>query len=63
MGTGPAATKFLSYDFTNYSPDILRLFTDACERVGVEHRAFARRVRIYHRASVALMLEHVGLTT
>jgi hypothetical protein len=53
--------SYVSYDFTNYSADILRLFADACDLVGVEYRAYSRRVRIYRRASVALMLEHVGI--
>jgi hypothetical protein len=57
--TGPY--EYLSYDFTNHSPDILGLFADACDLVGVEYRAYAKRIRIYRRASVALMLQHVGL--
>jgi Homeodomain-like domain len=31
-----------------------------CAHVGVECRVYARHVRVYRRASVALMLEHVG---
>jgi hypothetical protein len=57
--TGPY--EYVSYDFTNHSADILKLFADACELVGVEYRAYRKRVRIYRRASVALMLEHVGI--
>jgi hypothetical protein len=57
--TGPY--EYVSYDFTNHSADILELFTDACDLVGVEYRAYTKRVRIYRRASVALMLQHVGL--
>lgn len=57
--TGPY--RYLSYDFCNYSEDILELFVAACERVGVEHRRTARRVRVNRRRSVALMTEHVGL--
>jgi hypothetical protein len=53
--------EYVSYDFTNHSGDILGLFTAACDRVGVEYRAYPKRVRIYRRASVALMLQHVGL--
>jgi Homeodomain-like domain/LAGLIDADG-like domain len=53
--------EYVSYDFTNHSADILRLFADACDLVGVEYRAYRKRVRIYRRGSVALMLEHVGL--
>jgi hypothetical protein len=49
-----------SYDFANLSSDIRLLFAATCERVGVECRVYPRRVRIYRRASVALMREHVG---
>ena len=52
---------YLSYDFKNRSADILGLFTDACELVGVEYRRYAGHVRIYRRASVALMQAEVGL--
>jgi hypothetical protein len=57
--TGPY--EYVSYDFTNHSDDILGLFAGACDLVGVEYRAYAKRIRIYRRASVALMLQHVGL--
>jgi hypothetical protein len=40
---------------------IRELFMDACDRVGVEYRAYPRYVRIYRRPSVALMRENVGL--
>jgi hypothetical protein len=49
-----------TYDFTNLSRDIRELFASTCAQVGVECRVYSRRVRIYRRASVALMLEHVG---
>ena len=39
---------------------IFSLFAGACRLVGVEYRANRNSVRIYRRASVALMLEHVG---
>ena len=58
--------EYLSYDFTNMSTDIVGLFVGACERVGVYTRPNRGsngvwHVRINRRASVALMLEHVGL--
>jgi Homeodomain-like domain len=53
--------SYVSYDFKNRSGDILGLFTDACEIAGVEYRRYSGHVRIYRRASVALMLEHVGI--
>jgi Homeodomain-like domain len=51
---------YVSYDFKNRSQDILDLFGDACELAGVEFRRYAEHIRIYRRASVALMQEHVG---
>lgn len=56
--TGPY--RYLSYDFCNFSPDILDLFGDACATVGVEHRRYEQRIRIYRRTSVALMQANVG---
>src|SRR4051812_45413324 len=52
---------YLSYDFTNLSAGILDLYAQACETVGVEYRRYARRIRIYRRASVALFERHVGV--
>jgi hypothetical protein len=49
-----------SYDFANLSHGIRDLFVATCALVGVECRAYSKNVRIYRRASVALMLEHVG---
>ena len=52
---------YLSYDFTNRSADIRELFTRVCSAVGVDCRPSGNRVRVYRRASVALLLEHVGI--
>jgi hypothetical protein len=52
---------YLSYEFSNRSQQIRELFMDACDRVDVEYRAYRRYVRIYRRASVSLMRQHVGL--
>jgi hypothetical protein len=52
---------YVSYDFSNRSPQIRELFMDACDRVDVEYRAYRRYVRIYRRTSVALMQQHVGV--
>jgi hypothetical protein len=57
--TGPY--EYLSYDFANRSRQILKVFMDACDRVDVNYRGYARHVRIYRRESVALMQEHVGV--
>ena len=53
--------EYVSYDFTNRSRDIRDLFTRVCDSVGVVCRPSRDRVRIYRRASVALMREHVGI--
>jgi Homeodomain-like domain len=53
--------EYLSYDFANYSADVLDLYAATCDQVGVEYRRYARRVRLYRRASVALFKAHVGL--
>ena len=52
--------EYESYDFANLSRDILELFVATCASVGVDCRVYDKRTRIYRRASVALMLEHVG---
>jgi hypothetical protein len=49
-----------SYSFANLSHDILGLFASTCALAGVECRVYRKYVAIYRRASVALMLEHVG---
>jgi hypothetical protein len=53
--------EYLSYCFDNRCSAIRDLFVEACGLVGVEPRASGTSVRIYRRASVALMLEHVGI--
>lgn len=60
--TGPY--EYLSYDFNNMSDDIAGLFIAACELVDLDYRANHWRswhIRINRRASVARMLEHVGV--
>jgi hypothetical protein len=63
----PQPYEYLSYCFSNKSTEIVDLFLTACGLVDVEYRAnFNPRrelwqVRVNRRASVALMLEHVGL--
>jgi len=51
---------YLSYCFDNHSEDIRNLFVETCGTVGVDCRPAGTSVRIYRRASVALMAEHVG---
>jgi len=57
--------EYPRYFFTNTSVDILRLFTDALDRVGVEwtparNGRSAQNISIARRESVALMDRHVG---
>ena len=58
--------EYLSYDFSNMSADIVRLFSFACDLVKVKYRIAHGNgrglwdVRINRRASVAAMFEHVG---
>ncbi|MFF0726536.1 helix-turn-helix domain-containing protein [Streptomyces sp. NPDC004134] len=58
--------EYPRYFFTNRSADIIRLFCDTLDRVGVEWRAGGQRARaaknisVARRASVALMDAHVG---
>lgn len=55
--------SYLSYDFANRSADILDLFEETCAAVGVDCRRYPRHIRVYRRASVAALVEHVGLKT
>ncbi|UGY90806.1 transcriptional regulator [Streptomyces gobiensis] len=57
--------EYPRYFFTNTSADIIRLFTDTLDGLGVEwkharQRRKAQMISIARRASVALMDEHVG---
>ncbi|POX40380.1 hypothetical protein C3486_14170 [Streptomyces sp. Ru73] len=57
--------EYPRYFFTNKSPDILKLCSDAFDQVGVEWRITRRgsaayNVSVARRASVALMDAHVG---
>ena len=58
--------EYARYFFTNTSTDILRIFTDALDTVGVEWKPGNQRTRtaqnisIAKRPSVALMDDHVG---
>ena len=54
------AYRYLSYDYCNFSSDILDLFASACSSVGVDYRRNGPRIRINRRASVALMQANVG---
>lgn len=53
--------EYPRYFFTNLSRDIVQLFTDTLDRLGVEWTlANARNVSVARKASVALLDSHVG---
>ncbi|MFJ5677318.1 transcriptional regulator [Streptomyces sp. NPDC093097] len=57
--------EYPRYFFTNLSSDILRLYTDALDKVGVEWKPSrqsrkAENISVAKRASVALMDQHIG---
>lgn len=63
--------EYLSFEFSNLSEDLLELFADTCESVGISYRRYpakerggrrvAGQVRINKRADVARLLHHVGI--
>lgn len=57
--------EYVSYGFSNMSKEIVDLFCSTCSLVGIRTRVNRTKnglwdVRIYQRASVALLLEHIG---
>ena len=53
--------SYTRYFFSNLSADIRGLFCATCDQVGVRWTQSNRRnISISHRASVALLDEHVG---
>lgn len=52
--------EYLSYRFSNLSPDILELFATTCQLVGLKPRSTSGQVRLNRREDVARLLEHVG---
>jgi hypothetical protein len=53
--------RYPRYEFTNYSPDIRRLCTDALDRLAIAWRTNgAVRVTVNRREAVAALDEHVG---
>jgi hypothetical protein len=53
--------EYPRYNFTNASADIRGMFTDACERLGVDWRQMnARNISVARRDSVARLDEFIG---
>jgi hypothetical protein len=53
--------EYLSYEFTNFSDDIRNMVVAICLFLDLQARSGKRQVRINRRASVARMVEHVGV--
>jgi hypothetical protein len=59
--TGGKEYRYPRYFFSNASTDIMRLFTDACETIGVRWtRLGPRQVAVSRRADVALLDTFIG---
>ena len=57
----PKRYEYPRYFFTNLSGDVIRLFTETLDRLGVEWKQpNARNISIARKASVALLDAHVG---
>jgi hypothetical protein len=57
----PKRYEYPRYFFTNVSGDVIRLFTETLDRLGVEWKQpNARNISIARKASVALLDAHVG---
>ncbi len=53
--------EYPRYQFSNRSDDIRRIFTDACDLLGIEWRQWTRyHVSVAKRESVARLDVHVG---
>jgi hypothetical protein len=57
--TGPY--EYLSYGFSNHSTDIIDLFCETCDALGLEYRRYACAVRINRRSSVARLEAKIGV--
>jgi hypothetical protein len=58
---GRKTYEYPRYNFTNASDDIRKLFTDGCDRLGVEWRRMnARNISVARRDSVARLDEFIG---
>lgn len=61
VGGATKRYEYPRYFFTNKSADILRLFTDTLDTLGVAwKKANAKNISVAKKASVALMDTHVG---
>jgi hypothetical protein len=58
---GDKTYEYPRYNFCNASDDIRKLFTDGCDRLGVEWRRMnARNISVARRESVARLDEFIG---
>jgi hypothetical protein len=53
--------SYLSFEFRNWSSDILRIFASTCAAIGLHRRQYRDRVRLCRRTDVAQLMAHVGV--
>lgn len=53
--------RYLAYQLDNHSQDILQIFCDTCDLVGLEYRRYRTYVRINRRDSVARLKDKIGV--
>jgi hypothetical protein len=53
--------SYLSFEFRNWSSDILRIFASTCAAVGLRPRQYRDRVRLCRLTDVAQLMAHVGV--
>jgi hypothetical protein len=64
VGGQPKVYEYPRYMFSNRSLDIQRIFTDACDRLGVRWRPDGPwQISIARQESIAILDEHVGAKT
>jgi hypothetical protein len=52
--------EYLTYGFSNLSPEIIGLFAETCRSLGLRPCVYAKAIRLNRREDVARLLEHVG---
>lgn len=60
MNTGRGGWRHPRYVFANISADIRRIFTDACDLLGLHWTAAGRNIYVSRKADVARMDEFIG---
>jgi hypothetical protein len=63
LNTGSGGWSSPRYSFNNYSADILGIFCDACDRLGLRWTVAPKTVYVSRKADVARMDEFIGPKT